>query len=368
MYDLTVIIPTLNEAETIEETITKVNEVLLSNNINGEILVVDDNSSMDTTIFILFALKRKFSNLNVIIRQRDHGLSQSLVEGFSKAKADIIQVIDADGQHPAEKISELYKSILDGNDIAIGSRYVKGGGIKNWSLFRRFISWGATVLARIFFPAITDSGSGFFAFRKEVIKDAPLKPQGFRMLFEILGKGNWEKVKEIPYILGVREKGKSKLTYRTVIAYLKQIWGLLYFSLTHTNTHGYAELKRLVTYMCVGAIGSIFSIIIMVILTELLGFWYGLSSLIGMELSLLSNFILNNRFTFNDVKDLEYSIIQRLISYHIVSIIGILINLIVLVFMTELIGIWYVWSSIIGILVAFMWNFTVNRGITWRAK
>jgi dolichol-phosphate mannosyltransferase len=367
MYDLTVIIPTLNEAETIEGTIEKVDTVLKTNHINGEILVVDDNSSMDTTIFILFDLKRKYPNLRVIIRQRDHGLSQSLVEGFTQATTDIILTIDADGQHPPEKIPELYQAVLDGNDIAVGSRYmgVEGSGVKDWAYYRRVLSWGATVLARFFFPAVTDSGSGFFAFQKKVIKDAPLKPQGFRMLFEILGKGQWTTVKEIPYIFQVREKGVSKLTHKTVLAYLNQIRELLTYSLSHKESAGYKEIRRVLTFMVVGLSGILVNLGTLYLVTEWVGVFYVWSGLIGVEASILTNFVLNDLITFRDIPKKRFSVANRLIRYHLITIVGTVISISILVILTEWLGLWYILSGFIGLLVAFIWNFTLNRGKTW---
>jgi dolichol-phosphate mannosyltransferase len=364
MYDLTVIIPTLNEAETIRGTVVRIIRVLEDARINGQVLVVDDNST-DGTFEILKDLRTTYQNFNFIYRVFDHGLSQSLVDGFRIATADIIQVIDADGQHPAEKIPELYQAILDGNDIALCSRYISGGGIKNWAFHRRVMSWGATQLARIFFPTIADSGSGFFAFRKEVIKNAPLKPQGFRMLFEILGKGHWNKVKEIPYIFGIREKGESKLTYKTVISYLNQIWGLLIFSISHKDSAGYRELKRLVTFIAVGVSGVFVNIGTLYLLTEWLDFFYIWSAVMGVEISILSSFTLHELITFRNIAKKKHSLLTRVLAYHLITIVGSGISLSILIILTEFLGIWYIVSALIGILVAFFWNFTANRGATW---
>jgi dolichol-phosphate mannosyltransferase len=366
MYDLTIIIPTINEEDSIQSTITKVLDILKKNQINGQILVVDDNSSDNTIPFV----KEKqvwYPNIDYIIRKENYGLSQSLVEGFGKASADIIMVIDADGQHPFEKIPEIYQAIIDGNDIALGSRYmgVEGSGFAGLAYHRRLISWGATVLSRFFFPAITDSGSGFFAFRKKVIKDAPLKPQGFRMLFEILGKGNWKTAKEIPIIFGIRKKGESKLTTKTIIDYLKQLGGLLDHSLTHTDSHGHAELNRLMTFMAVGVTGIFVNLTTLYLFTEWVGVFYIESGLIGVEASILSNFILNELITFKNITNKKHSLIQRVLAYHFICIGGSGISLIILILLTTVFGVWYLVSAAIGIGVAFLWNFTVNRGFTW---
>jgi dolichol-phosphate mannosyltransferase len=366
MYDLTIILPTLNEAGSIAKTITLVNKYLTVSNINGQILVVDDNSK-DGTYGYVQQMRMTHPNVDILVRNEDHGLSQSLVDGFNHATTDIIMVMDSDGQHPFEKIPEIYQAILDGNDIALGSRYmgIPGSGFEGLAYHRRLISWGATVLSRFFFPSITDSGSGFFAFRKAVIKDAPLKPQGFRMLFEILGKGHWKTAKEIPIIFGVRKKGESKLTTKTILDYLKQLWGLLDFSLTHTDSHGHAELTRLMTFMAVGATGIFVNLGVLYLATEWLGIYYIWSGFIGVEASIISNFVLNDLITFKDITKTRYSTMTRMFMYHLVCIGGSGISLILLILLTTVFGVWYLAAAAIGILIAFLWNFTANRGFTW---
>lgn len=365
MDRLTVIIPTLNEAKNIRMIVSHVAGVISDNKIPGTILIVDDNSN-DGTHDIIRDLAAIYPNLDCIVRHFNHGLSESLVDAFEYAseESDILMVLDSDGQHPPIKIPELYQAILDGNDIAIASRYIEGGDVLHVPAHRRLLSWGATYLARFFFPKVTDTGSGFFAFRKEVIKDAPLEPQGFRMLFEILGKGKWSTVKEIPYTLQVRMEGQSKLKASTVLSYLKQVWGLLKYSLTTTESHGHQEISRVVTFAAVGISGVIVNLGMTYLLTEYANFWYLWSACIGIELSILTNFILNDRITFKDLKSRLHPI-HRLALYHVVCIGGISITLVSMIILVEWMHVWYVYGSIIGIILAFLWNFTMSRGVAW---
>ncbi|MCO5382275.1 MAG: glycosyltransferase [Methanosarcina barkeri] len=152
-YEITVIIPTFNEEVNIANIIEAVNSILSANNICGEILVVDDESR-DKTIRIVQDLTLKFNNLKIIVRHADHGLSQSVVEGFNQANSDILLVIDADLSHPPILIPRFYEEIKKGADIVIGSRYTRGGGIKQWPLKRRVLSLGATGMGRILFPGL----------------------------------------------------------------------------------------------------------------------------------------------------------------------------------------------------------------------
>ncbi len=192
-YDLTVIIPTFNEGENIGPIIRAVEVVLSGNGIRGEILVVDD-SSRDGTIPAVRTLEAVFPNVRLAVRSSDPGLSQSVVEGFSLARAPVILVMDADFSHPPDLIPLFLGEIRGGADVVIGSRYMKDGGIEDWPLKRRVISSGATLLGRVLFPEITDPVSGFFAVKKEVVAGAPLRPRGYKILMEVLGKGSWKTV------------------------------------------------------------------------------------------------------------------------------------------------------------------------------
>lgn len=232
MYDLTVIIPTFNEAANIRNIITEVETIFKEHGINGEILVVDDNSPDDTNS-IVNEIKKTKNNVHLLVRYTDHGLSQSVVDGFTQAFSDIFVVIDADLSHPPSLIPIMYKEIKAGNDIIIGSRYMEGGGIKKWPLKRRIISLGATFLGRLLFPNITDPVSGYFAVKKSVVERAPLKPRGYKILLEILGKGIWKKTKEIPFEFVDREVGSSKLKIKTIVDYSWQVIDIAGYSISH---------------------------------------------------------------------------------------------------------------------------------------
>ena len=222
VYDLTVIIPTFNEEENIRQIAASVENTCRNAGIYTEILVVDDDSS-DKTKECIHDMQETMENLHLIVRELDHGLSQSVVEGFDKAMADILQVIDADFSHPVDLIPEFYLSIKnEGFDVVVGSRYTNGGDIVNWPLKRRIISLGATVFGRMLFPSITDPVSGFFAIKKDVVSGAEMKPRGYKILMEVLGKGHWKSAKEIPFTFRDREEGQSKLKLSTMADYLLQ--------------------------------------------------------------------------------------------------------------------------------------------------
>ena len=113
----------------------------------------------------------------------------------------------------------------------MASRYVDGGKIEGWPLHRRLISRVAIALAHLLLPktrSVQDPVSGFFLVRREVINGTPLKPQGLKILLEILAKGKYDKVTEVPYTFQARKSGKSKLGIRETWQYIKQLYKLIH--------------------------------------------------------------------------------------------------------------------------------------------
>lgn len=368
MYDLTVIIPTFKEEANIRTIITEVDAVFRKNALNGEILVVDDNSP-DNTIAIVNELKGTKNNVNLLVRTADHGLSQSVADGFLHASSDIFVVIDADMSHPPALIAKMYDEIRAGSDVVIGSRYMEGGGIKKWPLKRRVISLGATFLGRLLFPEITDPVSGFFAIRKNVVAQAQLKPRGYKILLEVLGKGVWENDKEIPFEFSDREIGTSKLKIKTIVEYAQQVADITLYSFAHHQSAAWREWKKVFKFGIVGISGIAVNLGILYFLVEYAGFNEDLVSPFAIEISILNNFIWNDLWTFKTAESRKISNRwHRFIAFNIVSAGGAAINLGIFYALTKWFGIYYLAAQFIGILLGFVWNFMLNRRVTWTRK
>lgn len=244
-FDLTVIIPTFNEEDNIEKMIMTVDSICKAHYITEEILVVDDNSN-DRTITIVKKLIADHPFLHLLIRTQNPGLSPSLFDGINNAKADLVQCIDCDFSHPPEKIPVFYHLLKnEGNDMVIGSRYVRGGAVINWPFMRRVLSSGAALLGRLMIPHVKDSGSGFFAINRDILTGTQLSPRGFRMGFEILGKAHWTRVKEIPIIFKDREFGQSKLKGRIIYDFLVQCCSILHYNLIAKKSNNIIRAWRL---------------------------------------------------------------------------------------------------------------------------
>ena len=364
--ELTIVIPTFREEENIGAMIREVNRTLSDHGIRGEILVVDD-SSPDRTIPIVRELEEEIPHVRLVVRTADPGLSQSVVEGFGIARGAVIQVIDADFSHPVALIPAFLQRIREGADVAIGSRYMPGGGIGAWPLSRRIISLGATALGRILFPEITDPVSGFFAVRREVVSGAPLEPRGYKILLEVLGKGRWKRAVEIPYTFENRKEGASKLRFTTILDYAAQVMGIAGHALRTKEGAAWRELQRILRFGLVGISGIIVNMGILWWLTERAGIYYLYSSAVAIETSIITNFLLNDLWTFEGGTGHRMERrLHRFVSFQLVSMGGLVVNIAVLYIGKEIFGIYYLVANLLGILAAFVWNYLVNRNVTWR--
>ena len=150
------------------------------------------------------------------------GLASAVVAGFAAAKGDVLLVMDADLSHPPDVAPRLVDAIANGADLAVGSRYVAGGGTQDWPLKRRVVSRIACLMGNALVP-VRDSTSGFFAIRRSVIDGRKLNPIGFKIGFEVMARGRYRKVVEVPYVFRDRELGKSKFGQREIGQYLIQL-------------------------------------------------------------------------------------------------------------------------------------------------
>ncbi len=347
---LSIVIPTYNEKENIQKLIKKIQSEFKENRINGEIIIVDDNSP-DGTGRILENLKKKQKNIRVVHRKGKLGLSSAVLEGWKIANGNILGVMDADLSHPPEKIKELFKAIEKGEaDFTIGSRYIKGGKIEGWNFKRKLMSKTATLLSRIY-TKVKDPMTGFFMIKKDVIKNVDLNPKGFKILLEIIIKGKYKNIKEIPITFTNRVEGKSKAGTKEILYYLQNLAGYL--------PHKKNVIKEFVKFGVVGVTGTLVNIAILYLLTEKAGIYYIISAIFSFIVAMSSNFILNKIWTFRENIKLEIG--KKYFQFGLVSVSALLVNLLFLYIFTEIFGIYYILSQILAIGIALIINFIGNK-------
>jgi len=220
-YDVSLVIPTYNESQGVEKLIAALTDVFRKNAIKCEIVIVDDNSP-DGTGALVDSLAAKYP-VRCVHRAGKLGLSSAVIDGWATCTSPVLGAMDADFSHDPNVVPQLVHAVADGAcELAIGSRYVRGGGVTNWPWRRKITSRVAIALARPLTP-VRDITSGFFFLRRSVIDGVKLDPIGFKIGLEVIAKGKYKTVKEIPYVFTDRTSGTSKLNSGEIVNYLKQL-------------------------------------------------------------------------------------------------------------------------------------------------
>ncbi|MEM0128843.1 MAG: polyprenol monophosphomannose synthase [Thermoplasmata archaeon] len=218
---VSVILPTYNERESLARLDPELQTALRT--LPAEIVVVDD-ASPDGTADLVRQLPGPVPH-RLVERSGKLGLSSAVIAGIGVAQGEILVVMDADGSHPPEAIPPLVGAVDQGAEFALGSRHVPGGTSEGLGPGRRILSRGATLLARPIAP-VRDPMSGFFAFRRSILRRATLSPRGFKIGLEILVRCRPRPVREIPIAFRPRFAGESKLTRGEIRNYVRHLAGL----------------------------------------------------------------------------------------------------------------------------------------------
>jgi dolichol-phosphate mannosyltransferase len=222
MPAVVVCLPTYNERENLERMVRALGEVLPE---RGGVLVIDDNSP-DGTGEIADRLASELSWVEVLHRPAKEGLGRAYVDGFRHVLAsgdvELVLEMDCDFSHDPADVPRLIAAVEEGADLALGSRYVPGGGTADWGLVRRGISRGASVYTRALLMPIHDATGGFKCFRRRVLESIELETiDAAGYVFQIettyraLRKGF--RVVEVPIRFADRTAGHSKMSRAIVI-------------------------------------------------------------------------------------------------------------------------------------------------------
>jgi len=222
--DLSIIIPSFNEYGNIQEIVNRIQHALKASEIHYEIWFIDD--SQDETPILLETLSQQLPCVHYMHREKMRGLGTAVVEGFEHSQGDYLIVMDADLQHPPELLPAIWQELQSGTDIVIPSRFITGGSDGGLSFFRQTVSWVARKLGQIAikqFRTISDCTSGYFGLKHSVIDKVAWQASSWKILMEILVKGNYSTVREIPYHFVARDVGQSKMNLREQWNYLRHI-------------------------------------------------------------------------------------------------------------------------------------------------
>lgn len=370
------IIPTYNESGNVAKIVSQ-----LANLLDGfifqdyELIVVDDDSP-DFTWKVAQELTADYPQLRVMRREQERGLSSAVIRGWQVATGKILGVIDADLQHPPEVLLKLLQATLDGADLAVASRHVEGGGVSDWSIVRRFLSRGAQVLGLIVCPAVvgrvTDPMSGYFMLRRSAIAGPQLNPVGYKILLEVIGRGNIGDIAEVGYVFQERESGESKVTWKQYVEYLGHLARLRSKGRVGRLRQKFPT-RRFIRYGIVGLSGFVVDQAILYLLFTHVGLGLTTSKIIAAETAIISNFIWNDIWTFADMVGQQRGLssrFKRLLKFNAVCFTGLILGVLLLNLLFNIVFSFsrpYL-ANLIAIGFVAIWNFWLNTKLSWRTS
>lgn len=363
---LSVIVPTFNEAPNIGDLIRRLTRALDGRfGDRYEIIVVDDNSP-DRTWELAKGLIAENPQLRLIRRDNESGLSTAVIRGWQAARSEVLCVMDADLQHPPDVVLDLYKLMERGADMAVASRHVEGGGVSDWSLIRRIVSRGAQVIGLLILPGVvgrvSDPMSGYFMIRRSAIEGVKLSPLGYKILIEVLARGKFPWIGEVPYVFSERAHGGSKATAGVYFDYLRHLLRLRTSQL---------PLDRFLRFALVGLSGVIVDMGLLFLLSDpsMLGWGLTRSKLIAAETAILNNFLWNDAWTFADVSVHQRGLTQRLRrlgKFQLICLAGVVLNTVLLNLQFNLLHMNRYVANAVAIAAVTGWNFWLNLKLSWR--
>jgi len=374
---ISIIIPTYNESENIIKILHSIGEIL-PKNILTQAIVVDDNSPDGTgklvEDYLVNVKKMAYYTIEIIHRKAKDGLGSAILKGIQQARGDTIVVMDSDFSHPPQIILKLIESIKKYQyDIAIASRYIQGGKIQGWSLKRKIMSKFATMIAKNSLGIKTrDPMSGFFAFKKNLIKGLSFDAIGYKILLEILVKTKGAKVKEIPYTFQDRQLGSSKISISVICDYIKSVLKL--YKKRNVNEkiekrNSVHFISKAARFFTVGISGLGVNYLLSLLFTSgITDFWYLHANLIGIFASMTSNFILNKSWTFEDRDFSPKRTLSQYVKFLGFSSLGAIVQLGFVYYLVEEHQAAYPIALIIAVLTAAFGNFILNKKWTFREK
>ena len=291
--DLTIVVPTFNERENIEELVQKVDHALTG--IEWEIVFVDDDSP-DGTAELVFQLNRRDPRVRGIKRVGRRGLSSACIEGICSSSASYVAVMDADLQHDESALPAMLELLQEDNlDLVVGSRFTCGGSTGGLPSARVKMSKFATFLGtKLLRVKTTDPMSGFFMLRRSYFYDVvhDLSGKGFKILLDLFASSTRDvRFGEVPYNMRAREHGESKLD-------MVVLWE--YLLLLLEKSIGKLIPVRFIFFVMIGLFGSLIHLTVLLSCYSLWGMGFLFSQSAAVVVAMTVNFFFNNLFTYAD--------------------------------------------------------------------
>lgn len=355
----TVIVPTFNEGGNCRHLVRRLAQAFPERK-DVEVLFVDDSTDGTTPAVIADLVETSALTVRAVHRtgaERTGGLAGAVTRGITEARGELVVVMDGDLQHPPELVPALVAGLADA-DLVVASRYAGEGDASGLSSsWRRAVSRSSTTLAQACFPrrvgrVCTDPMTGFFGFRRNAVDLGRLRPRGFKILLEILARHDL-RVREVPFVFGERAEGESKASWRNGLHFLHQMASL--------------RMGRMSRFAAVGLLGTVLNLTVMWLLVGgLADVGYIVASVVAAELSILHNFLMQERFVFRDVRRGRWT--RRLAQFLAFNNVEALARVPLLVLLVEGVGIGAVAAQALLVAVAFVGRFVFTSRVVYRPE
>lgn len=357
---LSVIVPTRNEAGNVSMLLTGINKAFAGTPV--EVIFVDD--STDDTPQVVEAAIAQFPELNVRLihrpaGQRTGGLGGAVVKGLKAAQSEYACVMDGDLQHPPELLPVLLKKAHDKQvDMVVATRRAESSRVNGLNLARNLISRALDRIARIFFPrqlkGVSDPLAGFFLVRVNAVDVDALRPNGFKILLDILVRNPKLTKAEVPFQFGERFAGQSKASAAEAWKYLNLLWTLRFGK----------GFFRFMGFALVGLSGILVNSLILYLATTQFNIYYLLSVVLATAGSTLWNFSLTEAWVYRS-KEQAPGRIRRLLQFSAMNMVALGLRSPLIFVLTSLLGVHYLISNLASLLLLTVLRFELADKIIW---
>jgi dolichol-phosphate mannosyltransferase len=358
--ELSVIVPTFNERENVDELIARLGDALGPD--AWEVIFVDDDSPDGTARFVR-ELSRRDGRVRCVQRVGRRGLSSACIEGMLASSAPYLAVIDGDLQHDETQLPRMLEIIKRGDaDIVVGTRYAQGGGVGGWDGSRVAMSAFASRLSRFVLKSdLSDPMSGFFMLRRDWMETAMrrLSGIGFKILVDLFASApRPPRFVEVPYQFRARKLGESKLDSVAVWDYLMLLLDKMI---------GHLVPVRFVSFGIVGSVGVVVHFLVLGTLFNVAGAPFDVGQAAATLTAMTSNYALNNILTYRDMRLRGWRWLRGWFSFLIACSVGALANVGIASYLFERDTQW-VLAGLAGILIGTVWNYVVTMLYTWKPR
>lgn len=356
---LSVVVPTYNEANNVAELVAQLVAAIPAG-LQFEVFFVDD--STDATPQVISEVARNY-DVPISVLHRDvavGGLGGAVVDGLRVARAEWVVVMDADLQHPPKLVPELLDcGLRAGADLVVATRYADGGssgGLSN--SYRHLVSRMSTGLTKLMFPrllrTVTDPMSGFFAIRRTALKLDQMRPQSFKIMLELIVRGDLKKIVEVPFEFGERFGGESKPSLREGARFLHHLGALRL---------GDSKVNRTVAFGSVGLTGFIPNLTVLWLCTQVFDIHYTIGTLVSTQVAILWNFLLIDLFVFPGRRRWNWR--GRLGSFVLLNNVDLLLRIPLLIVLVEYATMEVITGTVVTLCVAFVFRFIVTDRVIY---